>query len=651
MSEAIKSFLGNPVDTFPEINHYPLSIRIILFILIALFVFLLGTFEINDSDFWWHIATGRYISEKADIPDTDPFTFTSGGKPWIAHEWLFGFLIYHMYQKIGIPSLIFLKSALLAITFLLLFLLFLKRTQHYFISSTVVLLAALLAHQRFYLRAELATLFFSVLLLYLISTHKDQSHKSLWILPFIFCLWANLHAGVLFGLYIIWAYTFTEALRVVFKVSITYSFRKYISLPIVSMLSSLAAFINPNTYHSILYPFLVLHTERKILMHNIEWQPPGFDPSFYLFWTTMGFLIIIILSSLKKARLFDLLLVIPFSLLAIRSQRSIGIFALIIAPILGWHLKAAFDFISEKWSSKFTKRPLREGWLTILIFVVIAGFSIRGFLLYDKPFVFGTGIRGGMPVGAAEFIERHNLTGNMYNAHEFGGYLIWRFYPERKAFIDGRNYLHRELFASMNITMEEPKLWKGFLSTYDIQFAVLSYPKKLPNRWDKFSSDVTGLFPSNDWGLAYWDDWAMVYLNRRHPRNRELLENLEYKIIRPSEMRLEYLKLLLEDPHYSQFIIEELTRKIREDPDCYRAHNILGMVYSRMEQLEEAIEQYKKAISLHPKSAQLHYNLAVCYLKNEQYAEAKKELLQTKRLEKNVAKTDWLLRELRQSGY
>lgn len=620
-------------------------------IILALFVFLLGTFKINDSDFWWHLSTGKYISETADIPDTDPFTFTSGGKSWITHEWLFGFLIYQLYRLAGIPALIFLKSALLAATFIFLFFLLLKRTANYSISYFVTLIAALLAHQRFYLRPELATLFFSVLLLYLIISFKSQARITFWILPFIFLLWVNLHAGVLFGLYIIWAFTLSEALKITFKSPSALEVRQFCFLLLVSFLSSLATLINPNTYRSLLYPFFVFYTERKILIHNIEWQPPGFDPNFYFFWGVSGFLIFMILITYKRVRLFDLLLVIPFSLLAVRSQRSIGLFALITAPILGWHLKTAFDFVSEKWNTTLIKNNFREGLLIILLFLLIAGFYLKGFLLYDRPFVLGVSVRDGMPVGAADFVEKHDLKGNMYNAHEFGGYLIWRFYPERKAFIDGRNYLHRELFATMNFTLEDQNVWKEFLSRYDIRFAILSYPKKLPNRWDKFSSDVTGLFPPDDWGLAYWDDWAMVYLNRHHPGNGELLDQWEYRIIRPSEMHLEYLQYLLKEPQLSQFIVGELNRKINEDPDCFRAHNILGMVYSKMNLFEKAIEQYKKAISLHPRFAQYHYNLAVCYMKNGQYAEAKKELLQTKRLEKNVAKTDWLLKQLRQHGY
>ncbi len=619
--------------------------------LLVLFIFLLGTFKINDSDFWWHLSTGKYIYETTDIPDSDPFTFTSKGKAWITHEWLFGFLIYIIYSLAGLNLLILLKSSLLTATFLLLFSILLKRTANYSISYCVTFVMAILAHHRFYLRPELTTLFFVVLLLYLITSFKNQTKIAFWILPIVFCLWVNLHSGVLFGLYIICAYTFSEALKIIFKSPSALSIKRFCFLLLTSFFSFLATLINPNTFRSLLYPFLVLSAERKILKHNIEWQPPGFDPNFYFFWGILGFLIFILLITYKRFQLFDLLIVIPFSFLAIRSQRSIGLFALMIAPALSWHLKAIYDFISEKWNSIFTRNTVREGLLSILLFTIVAGFYLKAFMLYDKPFVFGVGVRDGMPVSAANFIEEYNLKGNMYNAHEFGGYIIWRFYPDRKAFIDGRNYLHREIFSTMNITMEDRNIWKEFLSWYDIQFAVLSYPKKLPNRWDKFSSDITGLFPYEDWGLAYWDDWAMIYLNRHNDENRKLLNKLEYKIIRPSEMRLEYLDHFLKGTQLPQLVVKELNRKIREHPGCFRAYNILGMVYSKMGHYERAIEQYQKAISLHPRFAQYHYNLAVCYMKNGQYAEAKNELLQTKRLEKNVAKTSWLLKQLRQYGY
>ncbi len=40
-----------------------------------------------DTDYWWHIVTGRLIAE-GQFPRTDPFSFTWGGMPWTLHEWL-----------------------------------------------------------------------------------------------------------------------------------------------------------------------------------------------------------------------------------------------------------------------------------------------------------------------------------------------------------------------------------------------------------------------------------------------------------------------------------------------------------------------------------------------------------------------------------
>jgi hypothetical protein len=45
------------------------------------------------------------------------------------------------------------------------------------------------------------------------------------------------------------------------------------------------------------------------------------------------------------------------------------------------------------------------------------------------------------PVGAANFIDEHQLMGPMYNHFDWGGYLIWRL-PSLPVSIDGRSNLH-----------------------------------------------------------------------------------------------------------------------------------------------------------------------------------------------------------------
>src|ERR1035438_8514741 len=42
----------------------------------------------RDSDAGWHIRTGEAILATATLPRTDPYSFTRGGQPWFAWEWL-----------------------------------------------------------------------------------------------------------------------------------------------------------------------------------------------------------------------------------------------------------------------------------------------------------------------------------------------------------------------------------------------------------------------------------------------------------------------------------------------------------------------------------------------------------------------------------
>ena len=41
-----------------------------------------------DFDYWWHLATGNWILDHHRVPIADPFSWTAGGRNWIAHEWL-----------------------------------------------------------------------------------------------------------------------------------------------------------------------------------------------------------------------------------------------------------------------------------------------------------------------------------------------------------------------------------------------------------------------------------------------------------------------------------------------------------------------------------------------------------------------------------
>lgn len=90
-------------------------------------LFLLGSFatEIADTDFWWNLATGRFLAQEHELPVPDPFSYTSniGSDKYpgearvrnfnLTHEWLAQLGWYAVWVAGGFPAVVLLKSLLL----------------------------------------------------------------------------------------------------------------------------------------------------------------------------------------------------------------------------------------------------------------------------------------------------------------------------------------------------------------------------------------------------------------------------------------------------------------------------------------------------------------------------------------------------------
>ncbi len=53
---------------------------------------------LNDGDTWWHLSAGDWILAHGAVPRQDPFSYTFGGQPWTAHEWLSEVLLSLAYR-------------------------------------------------------------------------------------------------------------------------------------------------------------------------------------------------------------------------------------------------------------------------------------------------------------------------------------------------------------------------------------------------------------------------------------------------------------------------------------------------------------------------------------------------------------------------
>jgi len=66
-----------------------------------LLVVALQVHTLDDSDTWWHLASGRLIAAERVVARADPFSFTAPGAPWINQQWLFDLAAYGTWRAGG----------------------------------------------------------------------------------------------------------------------------------------------------------------------------------------------------------------------------------------------------------------------------------------------------------------------------------------------------------------------------------------------------------------------------------------------------------------------------------------------------------------------------------------------------------------------
>jgi hypothetical protein len=128
----------------------------------------------------------------------------------------------------------------------------------------------------------------------------------------------------------------------------------------------------------------------------------------------------------------------------------------------------------------------------------------------------------------------------LYNPWEWGGYLGWRLSPWHKVFDDGRYIFHGHLpeIGEAVTSVEKTKEYvdkQGFdgmlLRNVKSWFATRKAyrdgsTKKFLRPWYLFT------FPKERWALVYWDEQALLIVDRRKVPAKWLAEH-EYRWVRP----------------------------------------------------------------------------------------------------------------------
>jgi len=176
--------------------------------------------NLNDPDVWWHLKMGDYVLEHHEVPDQDPFAYTSpiplskGQLIGLRAHWL-GQVIFSMAHKAkGLFGVVILRNILIILPMTILLLWLLRRKVHPWEAFIVLALpASMLSVQLFYSFERPQGLSFNLVLIVAILLERVRARSSekgfdisFVLLPLTTALWSNIHAGYIVGNIIIVIY-------------------------------------------------------------------------------------------------------------------------------------------------------------------------------------------------------------------------------------------------------------------------------------------------------------------------------------------------------------------------------------------------------------------------------------------------------------
>jgi hypothetical protein len=588
---------------------------------LLLMVFMTYANKVDDLDLWWHLKQGQLIYETHEIPHRDLFSFTTeipkdvsgiGKKEaqpselpaentnryWstsIRRNWLSQFLLYLTYLIAGFKGIGILKSATFVVAYTALYVSMIKRGADKLIAFLILSLVALIGTDFNYTRPQIFSfLLFSGMLYTLYDFRKGG--RSIYFLPLLMLIWSNLHGGFILGVLMIFAFTFGELIKYLLHPSSGMAGMPSLNknqikrLGLIAAVSAIASLVNPNSYKAFLFPVI----QEKSIFRSIEEYSRPMLYEYHAYWFMLALTIVAIAILIKKKRLdlTELFLSLIVILPSVKGIRYILFFALGTGVFLAHALTVISSGMKDRKPLSFFDRSRLskiglKGALTLLLTVSVVVILIR-LGTTGRVLAFDVQERR-YPSGAAAFIQQNKVSGKMFNPYNWGGYLIWRLYPDYKVFMYGRTLNETAFFHYAQILKASPgnvpgsPLWKRLLDAYEVNFILTS----AVNSTGGIVPLVGVLYTDSDWHLVYSDGKSMIFL-KYSEENQGILH--QYHI---SKERV------------FDEIISECKQGIAEFPATWGYYETLGYVYMKQNRINEAIAMFEKYLSMNPYNAQL----------------------------------------------
>jgi len=479
---------------------------------------------LGDGDTGWHIRTGEYILATGNFPHEDLFSFTMQGERWFAWEWLAD-VLFALAHKAGLAGVALLGGVVIAATaaLLLRYMLWLRAN---ILAALLLTLAAMSASSlHWHARPHSFTWILFLAALWLLEAdRRSPSRQVYWLVP-LTAVWVNLHGGwvaviITLGIYL--AGVSIEQLWSANRERLTNprlfsppAAKRYGLLLLLCLAASLA-----NPYGWELHRHIAGYLQSDFILTYVqEFQAPAFRSESQRMFEGLLLLSVAMTALLvKRGEFAAALLLLAWAHASLTSVRHVPLFAIVAAPLLArqmtewiergaaagnsW-LRGIEDLAADYGGQRAarTEGPWGVSWLCLAgVAVVAVMLEVRA----ESPRWQASFPEVRFPAKACDSLKDRLAGARVLSTDQWSDYLIYRFYPEVKVFIDGRSdFYDPQVRDDYLRLMGADWRWPRIVDRYGFEAALL------PLDWA-----LTGVLKVHpDWKVVY-DDGLAVYLER-----------------------------------------------------------------------------------------------------------------------------------------
>ncbi len=469
-------------------NYHPCKPLLLLYLLIPI-VISFFTLRVIDNDFWFLIATGKYILNHG-FPVIEPFTIHQN-LSFVVQQWLTDVIFYKVYTLCSYMGIYLMLLILYIIIIYILYKICMLISEGR-ASLSVIVTSYISWLLLLFVRTRPQMFDFVILLLeiYILEKYvRTKNYKLLFFLPLLSLLLINLHASSWFMLFLFILPYIVESfhIRLLFINNKGFE-KKYLLLILIPMF--LVGFINPYGYKAITYIFTSYGNEyiNKLVNEMIPLVVPRMLCGKFCYIT---FIIILVTNIVKRHDIKLRYLCLQLGTIILGLSSTKGFSFLLIGGVfpLAYYLRHNFQIYREiyHYDSKF------KICYSLLVTIVI-GVSLYLCFTTDKEKFNSLYVRK-ITNYLNQNEEKEKVV--LYTDYDIGSYLIWNGY---KVYIDPRAEVFLKSNNKKEDIMKEYYLLqinkidkKSFLEKYDFTHLIVSKDDKL-YKYLKNNKDYKELF-------------------------------------------------------------------------------------------------------------------------------------------------------------